>query len=226
MGWEIRRRVPVLLAVAIALVGVLGGSVYAATKINGRTVERNSLPGNRVEVDSLPANRLEEGTVPGNRLLPGSVTGEEVDASTLGRVPSAVAAETAGFAATAGKAQTAETAISAESVDGLDAGCPGTHRLFAGACWQIANFSKAMTAPEASVLCASKGGSLPGPLQLSEFSHQEEVIVPEAGEWTSDVTNVSGRNVYGVVTVDNDGKINFALSTEPKRFRCVLPLIN
>jgi hypothetical protein len=226
MGGEMRRRVPVLLALAIALVGVLGGSVYAATRINGHIVRRNSLPGNRVAIGSLPANRLRKGSVPGDRLVPGSVTGDEVDASTLGRVLSAVEAEIAGFARTAGNAKTAETAVSAESVDGLNAGCPGTHRLFAGACWQIATFSKAMTAPAASVLCAAEGGSLPDPLQLSEFSHQSGVIVPEAGEWTNEIATFTGRNAFSVITVVAGGAIDAALSTELKRFRCVLPLIN
>src|SRR4029077_14460915 len=83
----------------------LGGTVYAAGKINGHTIKVKSLPGNRLAIGSVPANRLKPGTIPstqlapgsiqGDRLAPGSVTGVQVDVSTLGQVPSAVHGDTA-----------------------------------------------------------------------------------------------------------------------------------
>lgn len=66
----------------IALFVALGGSVYAASKINGKQIKR--------------------GSVPGNRLKPDSVGGKQVKESKLGTVPSAAFAASAGDAATLG----------------------------------------------------------------------------------------------------------------------------
>jgi hypothetical protein len=51
----------------IAVFLVLGGTVYAAAKINGSEIKRNSIPGNRVKRHSLTKaqiNRAKLGTVP------------------------------------------------------------------------------------------------------------------------------------------------------------------
>ena len=55
----------------LALIVALGGSVYAAAKIDGHSVKPKSLPGNRLERASLPGNRLQPGTLRGGRIAPG-----------------------------------------------------------------------------------------------------------------------------------------------------------
>jgi hypothetical protein len=73
----------------LALVIALGaGTVYAASKISGKSVKKNTLPGNRVK----------KGTLPGNRLQSNTVKGSKVDESTLGMVPSAQIAGSANTA--------------------------------------------------------------------------------------------------------------------------------
>jgi hypothetical protein len=68
------------------LVLALGaGSVYAASKISGKSVKKQSLPGNRVK----------KGTLPGSALKANTVKGSKIDLSSLGTVPSA---QTAGAA--------------------------------------------------------------------------------------------------------------------------------
>lgn len=57
----------------LALFVALGGSVYAANKINGKQIKKSSLPG----------NRLKAKTVPGNRLKPNSLTGKQINEKTL-----------------------------------------------------------------------------------------------------------------------------------------------
>jgi len=226
MNWGIGRRMPALVIAAIALFAALGGSVYAAAKIDGSTVKPNSLPGNRVVVGSLPPNRLQEGSIPGKRLAPGSVTGVEVDASTLDQVPSAVHADSADAAQTAGSALSAVNAVNAEKVDGHDASCgPGT-RHFAGACSQTVTNEAPASAPIAASVCASRNGELPDALALVAFSQQPGIELAEGDEWTGDVTNVSGLDSYAVVTVSADGKANFVVSTASKRYRCVIPLVS
>jgi hypothetical protein len=221
----LRRPTPATILAALALFVALGGSVYAAARINGATIRPNSLPGNRVVVGSLPPNRLREGSIPGNRLAPGSVTGTQVNSSTLGTVPSAVHAETADSAHDAATALRAESAGNAERLGGRRAACTGGTEEFAGACWQKLDSETAATAPTAAASCAAQGGELPGALALAAFAVQPGVELAPAGEWTGDVTNVSGPKLYAVVTVNPAGDVSSALSTETRKYRCVFPLV-
>lgn len=235
MSRGILRQAPALVVAAVALVAALAGTVYAAAKINGHAIKVKSLPGNRLALHSVPANRLKPGTIPssqlapgsiqGDRLAPGSVTGLQVDVSTLGQVPSAVHADTAESAKDAETALNAANAANAQTVNGYQAGCrPGT-RLFAGACWQTATNSSALTPAAAASSCANEGGELPDPLLLAAFSQQPNITLASGDEWSSDLTNLSGPNSYAVVTVSSAGEINFAAFNVTKKFRCVIPLV-
>ena len=82
MGTEIKKRLTFANVVSvIALFLALGGSVYAAGKLNGKTIKRNSIPGNRLKA--------------------GSVTGLQVDEGSLSAVPNATNATNAANAASA-----------------------------------------------------------------------------------------------------------------------------
>jgi hypothetical protein len=215
-----------MIVAVLALVAALAGSAYAAGRIDGRAVRVKSLPGNRLKIRSVPANRLRPGVL-GERIA-GQITGSQIDERSLGQVPSAAYADVAGTAQTAVDAQTAVNAVNAvnaTTVNGHGAGClPGT-RLFAGACWQTSESEAAATAPAAAVACAAQGGALPEALQLAAFAQEPGVKLHEGDEWSSDITNVSGLNVYGVVTVSASAGINFALGTSTKHYRCVIPLV-
>jgi hypothetical protein len=232
-----------LFLAAIALFVALGGSVYAKKKrhrISGRAIKVKSLPGNRVKPRSLPGNRLRRHSIPASRLQPGvlaaaarpspsaPLTGREINELTLGQVPRATHADTADFAQSAADAQTAlnaVNAIDAQKVNGHSAGCePGT-RIFAGACWQTSSSFSAATAPQAAIQCAKQGGTLPGALQLAAFAQQPGVNLNEGDEWSADITNVSGLDLYSVVTISAAGQINHVLSTNPRHYRCVIPLV-
>jgi hypothetical protein len=76
---------PAMVVALIALFAALGGTVYAAGHLNGKTIKKNSEPGNRIKTKSLPGNRLKNDTV----------TGTQVNESTLGQVPSAAKASSA-----------------------------------------------------------------------------------------------------------------------------------
>jgi len=164
---------------------------------------------------------------PANRVnAPGSVTGLQVDVSTLGQVPSAFHAETAESAKDAETALNAANAVNAQTVNGYHAGCkPGT-RLFAGACWQTAANSSALTPAAAASACANEGGELPTPLSLAAFSQQPSITLAAGDEWTNNVTNVSGPDLFAVVTVSASGTVSSELATKTKKFRCVIPLIS
>ena len=232
-----------LFLAAIALFVALGGSVYAKKKghrISGRAIKVKSLPGNRVKLRSLPGNRLRRHSIPASRLQPGvlaaaarpspsaPLTGREINELTLGQVPRATHADTAGFAQSAGDAQTAlnaVNAIDAQKVNGHSAGCePGTS-LFAGACWQASSSFSAATAPQAAIQCANQGGTLPGALQLAAFAQQPGVNLDAGDEWSGDLTTFSGPNAYATVTVSAGAVLNTALSTATRHYRCVIPLV-
>ena len=226
MSWGTGRRSPALLVSCIALFVALGGSVYAATAIDGKTIKRKSLPGDRLMPGSVPGNRLKAGAIPGNRLEPGSITGNQIDAATLGQVPSAVHADNADSARDAQTALNAVNAIDATRVNGHTAGCRAPNRFFAGACWQTATSEAAVAAPAAALSCAIQGGELPNALTLASFSQQPGIALAEGDEWTGEIPVISGTDVYSVVTVSAAGKVNFVASTATKKYRCVIPLVN
>jgi hypothetical protein len=221
----LRRQWPALTVSCLALLAALGGTVYAAAKINGRSIKVKSLPGNRLALGSLPANRLKAGAIPGNRLAPGSITGTQIDVATLGQVPSAVHADNADSARDAETALNAVNALNAAKVNGYSAGCKSSTRLFAGACWQSASSETALTAPAAALSCATQGGELPSALALAAFSQQPGIALAPGDEWTGDVPVVSGADLYAVVTVSASAVINSAVSTSTKKYRCVIPLV-
>jgi len=219
------RQAPALVVAGLALVAAFGGTVYAAGKINGRTIKVKSLPGNRLAIGSVPGNRLKPGALQGSALAPGSITGIQIDASTLGQVPSAIHADTAESARDAETALNAANAENARTVNGYEAGCKSATRAFAGACWQTSASETALSAPAAAAACAAQGGELPEALALVAFSQQPGVALSAGDEWSGDLTNVSGVDLYAAITVSSAGAVSSAISTATRKFRCVLPLV-
>jgi hypothetical protein len=226
MGRGLRRQAPALLVACIALVAALGGTVYAAGKISGKTIKVKSLPGNRLAPGTVPADRLKPGALTGSALAPGSVTGIQIDASTLGQVPSAVHADNADSARDAQTALNAVNAIDAAKVNGHSAGCKPPARFFAGACWQSGSSEATVSAPAAALSCATQGGELPSALSLAAFSQQPGIALAAGDEWTGDIPVVSGSDLYAVVTVSSSAVISSAPSTATKKYRCVIPLVS
>lgn len=224
MGRGLRRQGPALVLAGLALMVALSGTVYAAAKINGKTIKVKSLPGNRLAMGSVPGNRLKPGAIRGSQLAPGSITGIHIDTSTLGVVPLAARAERAQSAQDAETALNAVNAENAKTLNGYEAGCKSGTQPYAGACWQSDPNTTSLTAPAAAASCASEGGELPDALSLAAFSQQPGNVLADE-EWTSDIPVVSSLDVYAVVTVAADGKVASSVSTVTKRFRCVIPLV-
>lgn len=92
----VRKRLTFSNVVAVlALFVALGGASYAATKINGKTIKKQTIAGNRLKAETLDGSRINEGS--------------------LGEVPSAAQAGSAGSATTAGHADTAGSAATSET---------------------------------------------------------------------------------------------------------------
>jgi hypothetical protein len=75
--------------IALALFVALGGSVYAASKINGKQIKPKSIPGNRIRPGSLTATQVKAGSLTGKQVVGSSLTG--VNASGLATVQYATA---------------------------------------------------------------------------------------------------------------------------------------
>jgi hypothetical protein len=224
--WGWRRPSPALLIACLALFVALGGTVLAATKIDGRTIRVNSLPGNRLTVGSLPGNRLRTGTIPGSRLAPGSVKADQIDVGSLGPVPSAAHADSADTARRAQTAIAADHAADATTVNGRSVGCRASTREFAGACWDLRPSDAAVTGPEAAVICAAAGGELPEAMSLSVFAGQTGISIALDGEWTRQIASVGSPGAFSLMTVTSQGLIHSAVEDQPHHFRCVTPLLS
>jgi hypothetical protein len=222
----LRRPSPALLVAGLALFVALGGTVLAATKIDGRTIQVKSLPGNRLVVGSIPGNRLQPGTIPGSRLAKRSVKGDQIDVGTLGQVPSAAHADSADTARRADTAIAADHATDASTINGRSVGCSGTQRQFAGRCWDLQASTEAVNVTEAAVACASEGGELPGALALAAFARQPSVVIDAQGEWSSDIGNLGAPGVYAMATITANGAVGIDDPKNALHFRCVVPLVN
>jgi hypothetical protein len=220
-GW--RRPSPALVIACLALFVALGGTVLAATKIDGRTIEVKSLPGNRLQVGSLPANRL-KGTIPGNRIAPGSIKGDRIDADTLGQVPSAAHADSADTARHAQTAAAADHAADATTINGRSVGCAAGRREYAGACWDLQPSTPMVTISEATAACGAEGGELPSATSLVAFGSEPGVHESVEGEWTKDIS-IENPGVYNPVVVSEPGFVSTSSLTNPHHFRCVTPLL-
>ena len=228
MRQGIWRGSPALVIAVLALFVALGGSVYAAKKarIDGRAIRAKSIPGNRVKPRSIAANRLKPGVLR-NAAIPGQLTGVDINELTLGQVPSAAHADTAGTAQSAVDAQTALNAVNAvdaKTVNGHSVGCLPSTREFAGACWESST-SSAVDAPTAARKCAAKGASLPEALELAAFGEEAGITLDSGDEWSGDIPVISGENSYAVTTVAADSEIFRDLSTNTHAYRCVVPLV-
>jgi hypothetical protein len=99
MRGKSRRPSPALVIAIVALFVALGGTGYAASQINGKSLKNNSVPG----------KKLKNKTVAAGKVKPDTLTGAQIQESTLGTVPSASTAASAANATNAANAANANT---------------------------------------------------------------------------------------------------------------------
>jgi hypothetical protein len=209
------RPTPALAIACLALFIALGGTVLAATKINGRTIK----------VKSLPGNRLVPGSVPGNRIAPHSLRGSQIRSDTLATVPNAAHADSADAARHAQTATAADHAADATTVNGHAVGCPAGRRQYAGACWDLVASAGKVSAFEAVEACAKRGGVLPDLVELLVFDRQPGVMSTIGGEWTDSEQPV-GIDSWAIAIVENGVHVNVNQASLINHFRCVTPLLS
>jgi hypothetical protein len=212
-GW--RHPSPALVIACLALFVALGGTVLAATKIDGRTIK----------VRSLPGNRLEPGSVPGNRIADRSLKGSQIKVETLGEVPSAAHADSAETARRAQTAVAADHAADATTVNGHAVGCAAGRREYAGSCWDMTPSAGTVNVVEAAAACAALGGELPAVLTLMAFAREPGVQTSIAGEWVNQITAL-GSDLRGGIILQSSGAIVVEPLQSLFHYRCVTPLLS
>ena len=83
----------------------------------------------------------------------------------------------------------------------------------------------AVTATEAAVACASRGGELPDVLPLLAFNREPGVHPEASGEWTND-TEIEDDDIWSVDVVERTDHVRIEGPFGSLHFRCVTPLLN
>lgn len=231
---------------SIALFTALGGSAYAASKINGGDIVNQSIAGKKLKNGTITNKQIKKGTITSAQVQSGSLNSTVINVSTLGTVPSAqsavtaTSAETATRATTATSAQTAAEATSAgtaktateanhaatagdaETLDGnsaedLTLSCPEETELYGGMCWdEDARASRNWIL--AAKDCGDEGGRLPSLSELVAYISQPGPQVA-AHNWSSDVSDLEG-GVEVVFTSDEAGRAK-SLGSASFAYRCL-----
>lgn len=112
----------------LALFIALGGSVYAAAKINGKQIKRSSLPGNRLKPRTVTGRRIKPKTLTGRQIKPGSLTADQINQKTLTEI------NAAGLANVRYEAVTVSLPVNGRPGTTVTANCPtGSYAIGGGA---------------------------------------------------------------------------------------------
>jgi hypothetical protein len=82
----------------LALFVALGGTGYAAVKINGKSIKAKTITGNKLKNKTLTGGKFRNKTLTGGKFKSDTLTGSQIKESTLGTVPRADVANVAGTA--------------------------------------------------------------------------------------------------------------------------------
>ena len=96
MRRHIKAPSPSVAVALLALFVALGGTGYAAVKINGKSIKSGTITGNKLKTKTLTGNKLRNKTLTGGKFKNDTLTGRQIKESTLGTVPRADVAATAG----------------------------------------------------------------------------------------------------------------------------------
>jgi len=98
MRRQLKSPSPSTAVALLALFVALGGTGYAAVKINGKNIKARTITGKKLKSKTLTGHKLGNSTLTGAKLKADTLTGREIRESQLGTVPRADVAPTAGSA--------------------------------------------------------------------------------------------------------------------------------
>ena len=145
---------PSTVVALLALFVALGGTGYAAVKINGKSIKAGTITGNKLRSKTLTGTKVKNKTVTGNRFKGNTLTGRQIKESALGAVPRADLATSAGTASSVAggvaagfvpRAKVLDTDLIKLPAIGTDAGSSPLKPVFTrgpftlqAACWNAA----------------------------------------------------------------------------------------
>lgn len=109
----------------LALFVALGGSAYAvaqlpAGSVGSRQLKNNAVTTSKIKNNAVRTSKIRNSAVTGAKVRRNSLTGADINESSLGQVPSAVAANTATTATNATNANHATTATRASASNAIE----------------------------------------------------------------------------------------------------------
>jgi hypothetical protein len=206
MKTVIRRPSPAMIVALIALVAALSGTAYAA-------LGKNSVGTRQLKAKAVTSGKIANNAVTSVKVAKNSLTGADINLGALGTVPSADRAGSAG---------------NADTVGGHAASCSSGTVLIGGVCFDGSANPEAPTLRAAADACASKGGFLPGPMELYST---RSVLNLGTGVGTSHMYTDSYYNAVGsgtnytTVVVDGTGKLTEQSVDAPSQFICAYALV-
>jgi hypothetical protein len=198
---------PAMVVGIIALIVALTGTAFAG----GFKLGKNSVGTKQLKSKAVTGAKIANNAVNGTKVANGSVTGEDINLNELGTVPSASTSASAG---------------NANTVAGHAAACPGGTTLIRGVCFDSVPNGVVSDVQTAANNCASKGGYLPEPLELSST---KDVLNLGSGKGTdrmytdSYYANTSG-SAYSTIAVSQEGLKEMAFDSDAM-YICAYPLV-
>jgi hypothetical protein len=160
-----------------ALVIALGGTSYAVTKIDPRSVGSKQLKKAAVARAHIKANAVNGAKVAGNALK-----GADIDEASLGQVPSAAAADRAAAAAVADRATQADRAGAAAALDRV------VYRSAAGTVAPAPNINES-TLTKGTARCDAGLLVVGGGVRVDDEAGVVDSYPDGAAAWTATVAN-------------------------------------
>jgi hypothetical protein len=191
----------------LAIFFVLGGSAYAAARINGSQIKNGTISGKKLRYNTISGKKIRVSTIYGAKIRPNTLTDREVDMGKLGRIS---------------RARLADSATNAGKVDGKDASqltdrCPSGTADLGSACAEAGSRS-ARTAIDAAETCTRAGGYLPSVAELTGGFKADKyalAAIELTGTWTA----------TGATTLANNGTLGTAdPAATTEAFRCFFAL--
>jgi hypothetical protein len=198
---------PAMVVGIIALIVALTGTAFAG----GFKLGKNSVGSRQLKAKAVTAQKIANNAVNGTKVANGSVTGDDIDLGKLGTVPNA------GSSANAGNANT---------VAGHAAACPGDTELIRGVCFDKHSNPVVTDVQTAANDCASKGGYLPDPLELSSTGGVLDLGTGSGTDRQYTDTyyaNTSG-SAYSTIFVSQEGLKEGAFDGDAE-YICAYPLV-
>lgn len=221
----------VMSTLAVFLV-LAGGTAFAASNLPKNSVGTRELKPNAVKTrilarEAAKTGKIAKNAISTNRLRDNAVTGAKVNEATLGQVPSAAVAGSAGLA------NLASLAVDSQRLGGLTSGqiidsskpqCPSGTALVGGICFETslrgpANYGAALRT------CSEAGRFMPSYAQAYTYQWQTNATLPANQEWRGEYhpkDDGTSRAFAGVVARNGSSSGGLYSITDSFHYRCVV----